>query len=141
MLVLPFLPAKHIPTTLEDIATNAKSARTKELATHGKKHLVFIHRLACTILEHIHETRQYKDVEGWHKAVESNKPFNELPELLHTETTKVRFQVKLIGESKLKRCQPNKVRAVQGQIFSLWVKYTTQTITTAELFKKTRLSV
>lgn len=86
--------------------------------------------------------RTNKDVEGWHrhtndKAVDSNKPFNELLELLHTETTKVRFQVKLIGEGKLKRCQPNKVRAVQGQILSLWVKYTTQTITTAELFKKT----
>ncbi|CAG2213616.1 unnamed protein product [Mytilus edulis] len=60
LLVLPFLPAKHIPTTLEDIATNAKSTRTKELATHVKKHLAFIHRLACTILEHIHETRQDK---------------------------------------------------------------------------------
>ncbi|XP_052062392.1 uncharacterized protein LOC127702292 [Mytilus californianus] len=143
LMALPFLPAEHIPTTFEDIAIKAKSARTKELATYVKNTwLSSTVWLVPSWSIFMRPVRTNNDVEGWHrrindKAVESNKPFYELLELLHTETTKVPLQVKLIGDGKLKRCQRKKVRAVQGQIFSLWEKYTTQTITTAELLKQT----
>ncbi|CAG2237877.1 unnamed protein product [Mytilus edulis] len=143
LMALPFLPAEHIPTTFEDIATKAKSARTKELAAYVKNtwlsSTVWLVPSWSILMRPV---RTNNDVEGWHrrindKAVECNKPFYELLELLHTETTKVPMQVKLISEGKLKRCQRKKVRAVQGKIFALWEQYTTHSITTAELLKQT----
>ncbi|XP_063420079.1 uncharacterized protein LOC134705246 [Mytilus trossulus] len=143
LMALPFLPAEHIPSTFEDIATKAKSARTKELAEYVKNTwLSSTVWLVPSWSIFMRPVRTNNDVEGWHrrindKAVECNKPFYELLELLHTETTKVPMQVKLISEGKLKRCQRKKVRAVQGKVFALWEQNTTHSITTAELLKQT----
>jgi hypothetical protein len=70
------------------------------------------------------------------RVIGANKTFYELLDLLHDGTTKIPIQVRLVSEGKLKRCQRKKARAVQGRLFTLWDKYTTQTITTAELLKQ-----
>jgi len=132
LMVLPFLPEEHIPSTFQDINNKAESARTKDTTVWDIPSWSVFRRAI----------RTNNDVEGWHRrfndrATGANKPFNELLELLHDETTNIPIQVRLVSEGKLKRCQRKKARAVQGRLFTLWDKYTTQTITTAELWSNT----
>ena len=81
--------------------------------------------------------RTNNDVEGWHgklnrHANKGNINFYLLAQLLHEQALMVDFSVRLVSESKLKRCQRKKM---QGRLFAVWDKYTAERLSS---FKKSR---
>ena len=82
--------------------------------------------------------RTNNDVEGWHRRLNGRAgrhcvQFYTVVALLHSEASMVKLQMRLLRESKLRRCQQQKTKTFQGRIFKLWERYESGDLKTSGL--------
>jgi len=138
ILALPFLPAVHIAPSFAVLQGQA-SAEMQPLTSYVENTWVTSTVWPPTSWSVYGQcVRTNNDVEGWHRrlndrAGKGNLNLYVLVDLLHSESSYVKLQMRLVSEAKLRRYQRKVYANMQRRIFNLWDEYEADNLTTIQL--------